>query len=130
MAPPPLPENTDVVRTSCLRHKIAAMHTSEVLSPGRQIDTHQAWCSRQCDYDLSVVIPDHPPEVCHRAGQRVLCHDELSALPVPLGNTTGGRTLRPESDRQFGQETKSEIYWKCVTMCNYVVRRVTVTDTI
>ena len=36
------------------------------------------------DNDLSIVVPDHPPEVPDCAGQRVLGNDEFTALTVTL----------------------------------------------
>lgn len=46
--------------------------------------THQAQCIRHGNYDLCVVIPDHPPEVLYGVWQRILGSDELAALMVPL----------------------------------------------
>lgn len=41
-------------------------------------------CPQQRYDDLSVVVPNHPPEVLYGARQRILGNDELTALPVAL----------------------------------------------
>lgn len=41
------------------------------------LNTHQALVVWQHDNDLSVVVPDHPPEVFSGVRQRMLGNDEL-----------------------------------------------------
>lgn len=48
------------------------------------IRTHKAKVVRQHDDHLSIVIPNHPPEVCGCVGQRMLGNDELVAPVVAL----------------------------------------------
>lgn len=46
--------------------------------------TDRATRVRQWNNNLGVVIPHHPPQVLHCAGQRILGNDELFALPITL----------------------------------------------
>lgn len=51
----------------------------------RRPGTHQALVVGQHDDDLSVMVPDHPPEVGGGVGQRMLGNDELITPEVTLG---------------------------------------------
>jgi len=47
-------------------------------------DAYQTLVVRQHDNDLSIVVPNHPPEVCGSVGQRMLGHDELITPVIAL----------------------------------------------
>lgn len=46
--------------------------------------TYKTLVVRQHDNNLSVVVPNHPPEVCSGVGQRMLGNDELITPVVAL----------------------------------------------
>lgn len=49
-----------------------------------QCCTHEAEVVWQHHNNLSIMIPDHPPEVCGCVGQRMLGNDELVAPVIAL----------------------------------------------
>lgn len=49
-----------------------------------QCCTHKAEVVWQHHNNLSIMIPDHPPEVCGCVGQRMLGNDELVAPVIAL----------------------------------------------
>lgn len=74
-------------QTPSLAETISAVPTAR-----RRPGTHQALVVGQHDDDLSVMVPDHPPEVGGGVGQRMLGNDELITPEVTLvgGNGRGG----------------------------------------
>lgn len=46
--------------------------------------SYLAVCVLQTDDSVCVVFKDHPPEVCHRAAEWGLAHDELLAAVMAL----------------------------------------------